>query len=326
LGYRFEQQKNDKEALSYYESGCTLGDAPSCVNGGGLAFTQNKKEQSTQLYRIGCQLGDPKACSTLGLLYLRGQGTQINISNAHRLLTIGCAAQITTACDALYNEFPLHAMSSCKTGAAESCYFAAQQQEKRNPEDARTFAQTGCDQGAPLSCVKFGYYLLSGIGGTIDRQQAQTLFTQSCAKEEGAGCFNMGLMGIEDDAPPASISRYFVQACTHGDPRGCVQGGQRFKTSDVSQSKSLFEKGCTLLDGGSCTMLGNMIISINPQQSYALYNKGCALGYAEACFNQAVSLYKGLGTEKSPTGVQQLMERACTLGSTEACSRKSSSK
>ena len=321
LGFALEKT-NPTTSMTMYEQGCLLGHAPSCVNGGALAFTMKNKKASISLYQAGCQLGDPKACSTLGLLYLRGEAGEMNIPIAHRLLTIGCAARITNSCDALFHELPQYATTRCQQGVAKNCYLAAQSQEKTKPDVARELAQKGCDDQDTLSCVKLGYYWLSGIGGTVDKGFAKELFTKGCTENAGSGCFNLGLLRLEEEQSKIAALQYFQQACTLKDVRGCVQGGKILQTDQRIQSQDLFAQGCTLLDGGSCTILGNMLLSTSPKKARTYYEKGCMLGYAEACQNFAVCTHKGIGGTKDPTMTQELMDRACRLGRTQACAMK----
>ena len=321
LGFSYEKSSTPQKALPLYEHGCAIQHAPSCVNGGALAFAEKKKSLSVSLYQQGCQLGDPKACSTLGLLYLRGETGEVQITSAHRLLTIGCAARLTNACDALFTELPKYATRRCEQGNVEDCYLAAQFQEKQHPEQARALAQKGCDGTSSLSCVKLGYYWVSGIGGKIDKEQARILFVKGCNEKTGSGCYNLGLLNIESGNQTKSID-YFKQACTMNDPRGCVQGALLLQQSNPQKSLSLYESGCSLLDGGACTKLGNIILDTNPKKARGLYEKGCSLGNAQACQNLAGCTHKGIGGEKNEQRTQQLMDRACNLGSKAACSMK----
>ena len=323
LGYSYEQKKSPQRALEEYQKGCVFGYAPACVNGANLGFTTNQKNSAISLYSAGCQLGDAKACSTLGLLYLRGKEMEADFGQAHRLLTIGCAAQIQSACDTLFNEFPSHVAHSCTNTNPNHCYFAAQAQEKFQPEQARVFAQQGCDKGDSLSCVKLGYFWLSGIGGEIDKSKASELFIDACKKNQGSGCFNQALLRLEKDQNTASAAELFTKSCNLQDARGCVQGAKLLSATNSTEAMNLYQKGCSLLDGGSCTMLGNSMLLEYPTQSHKHYEKGCSLGYPEACFNLAVLTYKGQGTDKDILLAQQYMHLACTLGSTAACDKRS---
>ena len=321
LGFSYEKSEKPQKAIPLYEHGCKINHAPSCVNGGALAFSRKDKPLSISLYQKGCQLGDPKACSTLGLLYLRGEMGDVQITNAHRLLTIGCAARLTNVCDALFHELPTYAINRCEQGKIADCYLAAQFQEKQQPEEARKLAQKGCDGKSSLSCVKLGYYWVSGIGGSTDKEQAKSLFVSGCKNDTGSGCYNLGLMSLEAGDQEKSLD-YFDQACTLSDPRGCAQGGLLLERTNPQKSASLYERGCTLLDGGACTKLGNILLDTDPQKARILYEKGCSLGNAQACQNLAVCTHKGIGGEKNPQKTQQLMHRACNLGSATACSMK----
>ena len=96
---------------------------------------------------------------------------------------------------------------------------------KKDLTEAFSLAKDECENSKNIpACVKLGYYMMSGLGGTPNPEEAQRLFIQACSSQNASGCYNLGLMYLENHDLEGSFP-FFQQACTYEDGRGCAQAG-----------------------------------------------------------------------------------------------------
>ena len=66
---------------------------------------------------------------------------------------------------------------------------------------------------------------MSGQGGLTDVDKAYQLFVQACSAQNAAGCYNLGLMHLEQHDIQSSFYHSSTSFCTYQDGRGCAQVG-----------------------------------------------------------------------------------------------------
>ena len=137
---------------------CDLGLPYGCMSLSSLVSTDGSGVLS-----VPCQHGDGVSCSTLGTLYLRGQGMARDQARALDLFRKSCAAGWPRGCGLL----------------GESYLFG--QGASINLTTARETLEKACALDDPPSCFNTGLMYRQGAGGAKDELLAEKRLEQSCA-------------------------------------------------------------------------------------------------------------------------------------------------
>jgi tetratricopeptide (TPR) repeat protein len=91
-----------------------------------------------------------------------------------------------------------------------------------------------------------------------DYKKAEEVFSYYCKKEDGAGCFNLGVLYYRLGNKPFSLG-YYQKSCDFNLPQGCIVAGYFFLTGDgvsedLHKAKSYFQKACELGEEKGCQL------------------------------------------------------------------------
>ncbi len=152
---------------------CDLGLPYGCMSLTGLITTDG-----AGLLSIPCQRGDGVSCSTLGTVYLRGQGVARDQSRALDLFRQSCAAGWPRGC-----------------GLVGEIYLFGQGTPVA-PLKARQSLEKACAMGDHPSCFNTGLMYRQGYGVPKDEVLAESRFRQGCA----AG-FRLACRALQEQPP-----------------------------------------------------------------------------------------------------------------------------
>lgn len=164
--------------------------------------------------------------------------------------------------------------------------------------------QAECDAGGVGACYFVARALSSGIDMERDEKRADALFKDACDRGVGDACSAIALGFLNDKDP---------------DNRGN-------SNEEFLEVVSLFERGCALGSSKACNNMGSFLRrkSLGRQtESLGFFERSCSLGAAHAvtgCVEAADTLREGkFGSAADPARADELIVRACKLGSAHSC-------
>ena len=323
------------ESLWYFKRSCQTGNSQGCFHAYEILDIQNQTTEAIAFVSQSCQMGYMLGCETLGKLQLLKKATATDLSQPIQLLEMACRSGQKNACSLLELQGRPRIEKDCtEQHIASSCYtlirfFDGSLGTQANIDKAYALAQKECEGNKNIpACVKFGFYLMSGQGNSIDKDKAYQLFLQACSAQNAAGCYNLGLMHLEKHDIQSSLP-FFQQACTYKDGRGCAQAGVFLRQSgQETEGITLLETSCSLGDATGCAHFGFIQARQNKiEDAISTLGYSCTYGHPDGCFNLAVivhqnpSLAQFLFSDPEEV-VQESMHRACSLGHHLACQQK----
>lgn len=182
-----------------------------------------------------------------------------------------------------------------------------------------------CKAEDPRSCndLALGYEL--GVMVDKDPAKANDLFQHACASGFAEACTNLGFdyargFGVRADASAAAI--FYQQGCDGRDWRGCTKLAAAYVQGqgvDADPQRAVLEatKACDGKYMEGCVVLGFVYLQgLNDAAKGASYfDLACTAGEASGCQNLAVLYRDGIGVPKDRDKAEQLVKKACQLGS-----------
>lgn len=159
-----------------------------------------------------------------------------------------------------------------------------------------------CESGVMAACFWLGRMYQDGKGVTKDPARALELFDRTCASGEGRGCFAraVDLMTGQSgrrDLPRASA--LLERGCMLGEDQACTLFGIDRLRTDFPKAESVLTKACEHGEQIACTSLGGAYFDHGDRgRAQQLLDRGCTLGHAEGC-TRAAWLRRG-GTGEMP--------------------------
>jgi hypothetical protein len=192
----------------------------------------------------------------------------------------------------------------CERGSAPSCarigYLLAHGEGGfvRNEAEAVPFYQRACELGHAPACFYLGVmYALEGQPRK-DEKVASDYWDQACADGFPAACSNLGLMRARDASTPAERGRaidLLARACAGGDPLGCMNAALVMRRSDVEPPEQevglLLDLSCDGDVAAGCLQLSDWLArhGAPPETTQSALDKACRLGSPEACSRKPAS-------------------------------------
>ncbi len=225
---------------------------------------------------------------------------------------------------------------ACKKGHAGSCaWLSVREQKIKNPDSARAFFSSRCEQKDHWSCVISGW-LGTQVSGAMGRAHPEgpdlrgglNDFSKACAGGERRGCLEVARMqvkGVQLKADPKAGHEKISKMCEKGYPLACAELGSGLfsqeLTGGVRVAAAKLKQSC---DGGSdlgCAHLGGLLIQSNDLKSaLPILQSSCDSGLGLSCLELG-SLYRfGLkGVKRSSDMAYRLFQRACYASVSESC-------
>ncbi|MEP6652347.1 MAG: tetratricopeptide repeat protein [Myxococcales bacterium] len=198
--------------------------------------------------------------------------------------------------------------------------------------DAPAECRAECAQGNAASCSRLAYLLAHGEQGLArDEPKAISLYQRACDAGCAVACFNLGAIhGIEGTAAhdDKMATKYWDLACRSGYPAACSNLGLLYAHQGSSPRQreaavELFGRACA---GGDPIGCMNAVVVMRQgvqapveQEMGVLLDLACTGDLAAGCLELASWLDRHGAT---PGAAKQAVEKACRLGSEEACRKQ----
>lgn len=206
-------------------------------------------------------------------------------------------------------EFERRADEPCVSESQWSCRTSLRYRRRRLPRSdlarMRTEASDLCTAGDGLACGLLCEILsthLPSPGSAEDRERVQVC-DSACSLRDAVACEIRAQLCLGD---PLSLSEAPYRVCPSGE--------------------RLLERSCTAGGGDACQQLGNDVpfaSRLSRERRLELLTDSCAVGLALGCADLSRQVAGGPSspgdTPNAPLSSDQLMLRACALGSQRAC-------
>lgn len=309
--------KDDRRAHEFFERGCRTGHPRSCYEVGqdfyrGTGVSPDHKKAVAH-FEHSCSGGYADSCNDLGALYAMGKGVPKDEQKAAQLYEMGCEAGSAKACDnlGLFIENGTYKASSkeralelfgqaCDKGDSSACYrLASRYRATREVLKAVQYYRKGCGKSHYVSCLVLGDMYRSGYSGVPqDYREAMKYYNEACWGRTESGCeakADMYAQGQGVPKDPAMAAKLRSESCNRGSTRSCRSLALMYKDGVGVPKKDL-------------------------EAAAKLHEKACYLRSSLDCYELAVAHDKGDGVKKDQKLVAKFFQRACTFGSSEACS------
>jgi TPR repeat protein len=336
-------------AQRLYESACNSRDGRACIGLGALIEVENPGlaqlmfERGRTHLRKACSDEPGVECAALGLVYVQGLGTEVDLLQGEKNYEAACRAGDVESCSVLAELVRGHDPAAADRYNGKACdggYLYACVQlgvdlllgTADTPDAVAGVARLSqaCEAGEPRACGTLGTAYVSGVGVETDLRAAIELYERGCQAGDGYACGSLGLMyslgsGVERDLDVAG--KLFAKACEAGDALACGNlGWMHLRGIGFAQDReggsALLGSACESGDGRSCYRLGlHEAEQGQVRESSRLWRAGCELGSADACTALSVSFIDGeiesgdqrLAIDLARYGCQEGSAAGCTL-------------
>ena len=158
------------------------------------------------------------------------------------------------------------------------------------PDPRASDSSAQCAAGMASVCLDLGLEWLA-YGTAEGETYARTAFERACEAGEPQGCHNLARMLAEGSGGArdrGAALKAYTEACRDGLPWSCYGGALLVAQDDMPRAAAMLEQAC---DGS----------------------------YAAACYELALLVDSGAGTEKDPRRARDLLATACQAGEGRAC-------
>jgi TPR repeat protein len=199
-------------------------------------------------------------------------------------------------------------------------------------------AKAACGPGAELA-TKARLRSLAATPSAPDDAGALALLEQSCAMQDGTGCYGLATaynigQGVAVDRKRAD--ELFAKAaplvdagCANGCQHDCATLGWTLHTEqgrarDGTRAIELLTKACEAKSPEGCFLLGTMYsfayeIAADQARAFELYRVACELGDSLGCNGVASHYESGKGVTVDLARATEFHQRACKLGFAGSC-------
>ena len=192
------KQDLSKELL-YRQKACDMNFGKSCHLLGYDYYKNKDYAKAKSYYEKGCnKLNYSESCSSLGFLYVYGNGVKVNKPKAMEYFTKSCNLNNGIACTSL----------------------GILSYGQKDYNKARTFFEKACNLNEADGCNNLGTLYAKGEGVKQDYSQAKTIYEKACELNNGSACNDMGVLYYNGQNLYAA-KQYFGKACSLGNQNGC---------------------------------------------------------------------------------------------------------
>lgn len=281
-----------------------------------LAEHNKKHKQARALLARSCKLSFADACGRLGWLHILGKGGPKDIGKGIGYFRLACRRKYGKACRQLAR-----------------IYSEGKLRQKASFPKARRFAKLACIHRDPEGCVRYGFFLLKGMGGKRDPIQAEAHFQFACEQNQAHACANLshiylhGLLGGKKQYKKARV--YASKGCKLGSRPGCGRlahlafkglGGKK----DLKLARRSYKTTCELKSGAGCFMYAGMLRGgyggpKNARKARQMAKVSCAYKDEDGCHLFARYVTHGIGGPRNCALANRYYQKACKLGEKTAC-------
>ena len=314
--------KPDKpRALAIFKIACDLGSGDGCTRAG-IELEALDRDQARALYRKACELGYSYGCSNLANLRDDVKEPKRDRASALELWQQACDLGQPASCEFLAWQF--HKGDRVSRDRARA--LALRQRGAR-------FLRKECDDDQLDSCVELHEWLLFKPG-LFDPVAAHAAASKACKGKNLKGCNAVAGdhqwgRGIDRDLTRAY--QLYEQTCNAGHAPACGQQASLMGVApgvarDDVKVRALYRRHCeTTGDQWVCHRLALLEHEgrggpPGTPSAIARWDERCSKReLAWACRILAALYSEGDGVPRDAARAQQLRERACKLGLTDAC-------
>ncbi len=222
---------------------------------------------------------------------------------------------------------------ACVAGDVGQCQALGDLVVADDRAEALKLYELACGKGLFSSCSKWAYRLAEHSSSKADVAKAMKLSDQACSGGDALGCANLAVWLW--DAGPSSYARAAAaaaKACKLGDSVGCGTLGSMYLegvgvAKSATKALEAFEAGCDGQSTSACTLLAVALLDgsvgkVDAKRAVKLLTGACDDDYAQACSQLSDLTRRGVGVRRRDrTQALVLLQKACRLGSEEACER-----
>lgn len=267
--------------------------------------------QTPAALESACGSGDGEACVALGEAHARG--AEVKKDRVRALMSFE---------------------RGCELGRPLGCVLAASLYEEEGAwMDERRAADLygrSCQMGSRYACTRLATFWLVGRGVQPDPVRALHLLNATCEDGDGVAC---GIVAAEFETGarvPKDVKRsakFYARGCELGSAVACNQLGDMYENGrgvkrDYDRAYELYVKSCEGGAGIGCASIGYLYengsgVPRDLSRAQEQYRAACKMESPEGCRLLAKQVeQRGAGARPEAL---QLYEKACTLGSDEAC-------
>jgi hypothetical protein len=196
------------------------------------------------------------------------------------------------------------------------------------------------------ACNELGVIYMEGELAAKDHAAAAHYFAQACELGDDDGCANVAMQFLflheaQSDADVTrALDRMERESAGATDGRSCYLIGYAYdmgigRTMDKQHARELYERGCDRGSLDACKSLACLTLlgysekasSESPgsngsnelKETVQALEKSSESGDAESALYLAYMFHAGYGVERNEAKAMELMKRACSLGSEQAC-------
>jgi len=278
-------------------------------------LTDAERDEVITVLRRECGAGNMLACHNLGSAYAAGRLGEADPTAGLPYLEQGCALGLPLSCADL------------------GWMYRNGEGVERDPERAFSFTEKSCVAGWAVSCGELAEMLVSGFGVSADPQRARTLMSLACQegqrsrRSERRFCTQLGGMCEQGVGGPVALDLAEVAysaACRRGDVAACGRLPYVVKArGELPRALEIAEGLCSQGLAMPCAYAGQAHATgsgcaADAEAAAGFYRQACAEDLAIGCAALGLLL-----TTSEPHSVEgkAALQRGCTLGAVEACTR-----
>jgi TPR repeat protein len=191
--------------------------------------------------------------------------------------------------------------------------------------------ELGCARDSTASCNALADALEAGAYIDKDMVRAAALRAKLCEQRVGDACWRLAHQVLNGDGVHLDedrADRLLDQACEAGSAEGCAWGTNFRKRGRAQRAFDLYLAQCEAGDFDACMgayrMTDERVIKTKvPPAAWAAVaatqQTACTAGSPDACANLSTLAYDGLGVPADAVAADGYANRACELGSGQAC-------
>ncbi|MEO1481632.1 MAG: hypothetical protein AAFU77_05955 [Myxococcota bacterium] len=218
--------------------------------------------------------------------------------------------------------------------SAEELIFARRGVPERLATQLVAFEQ-GCEEAHAPSCYRAGMCYAKGVGIRPDPVYAGRAFETACEQGHARSCFELGSLQLEGAvySGPNGPWPAYLKACDGGVAASCEFLGDRSLRGDGVQldaqaAGGFYRRACVAgqvsacVKGGLLYRDGSEGLPQNGETAVFLLELACDGGAPLGCETLGEIFLKGIGVPVDTERGREIRERACALGSFDACVSK----
>jgi uncharacterized protein len=288
-------EKDPGRAAKLADKACEHGDLPSCTALAHAMMDQRGVDEdmprAVTLFRKACDGGEPEACTAMGRITGDGGIEALHDPvRAVKYFEVACAGKVPDACAEL------------------AVVKATGRGTETDVAGAKPLAERACDTGSSVGCTAQGALLVKDAGDAADKGAAVEAFERACtlqgSQASAWSCARVAYLheigfGVARD--PKKAATLYERACEAGlggkNPpggdrlAGCVATGLGFEAGhgllaekDHGLAMALYTYACGKKSALGCAARGAHLERIGKKaQAMADYQRACTLGSQEAC-------------------------------------------